>query len=178
MGKGAEMAWIVFLFPLAVLIGLLGTRRVVSSFLGAVEDITGITLRDWIAVHLSGIDAKYRWWKLRNKQFRRAINTHRKYLKHVHAADAELLPDELACISRRVWELSRVCRLQLCHPKYSEANRMVVAHWLSRNKPDNISNGDWSRMCPYIITMTFVRSAEELEARRLASLFPMEIDAA
>jgi hypothetical protein len=32
-------------------------------------------------------------------------------------------------------------------------------------------------MCPYIITMAFVRSAEEVEARRLASMFPLEMDA-
>jgi hypothetical protein len=66
--------------------------------------------------------------------------------------------------------------MQLSYPKYSEANRLVVAHWLSRNQPDNISNSDWARMCPYIVTMAFVRSAEEVEARRLASMFPMEMD--
>lgn len=170
------MFWIVFLFPLAILIGLVGSCRLYQICLDSFEELTGISLSDWVTVWWSPLDGRWQWWKMRNRQFRKAVHTYRRFLRHVHASDAELLPDELAGITKRVWDLSRVCRMQLSYPKYSEANRLVVAHWLSRNQPDNISNSDWARMCPYIVTMAFVRSAEEVEARRLASMFPMEMD--
>lgn len=103
--------------------------------------------------------------------------------KLIKQLDEDIGLSELECVAesrytRAAILMSRRARLDLKFPKWSEANERVVADWVKRNFDEGTSYGVRTRMAPLVIKMTFVKSAHELRADYVPSIFKGTIDMA
>lgn len=74
--------------------------------------------------------------------------------------------------------LGNEARVSLKFPKYSAANELIVADWLNRNAPTDMTPAMRRRVFPLAIKLAFIKSKSEVEAGYIFSALGSMVDSA